>query len=274
MNLLRPEYFHSEQHQRIFAATTRLHAREEPVDLVTLSNALRESNDLERAGGEAYLTKLVDDAVTAANVEHHARIVADHAARRQIISGLQAALDYAGNGAVDATDLRQFAITKVSGEGSSFSVGREKKLLALTPQELLADGEASCRDWLVEGLIERRGSGITTGRPKGLKSWFELFRAMDAASGRPVLGRFAVPHPVRVLYFSEEDPRSRTADRFRRIVLGRDGRGPSAEYLRVICRSGFTPQDPDWFDRLRRLLTHFQPRWSYSTYSGACFGGT
>ena len=70
----------------ICAAMFRLFERGEAVDIVTLSEELGRTDDLEKVGGDIYLAELLDSTVTAANVEFHARIVREKSVLRQMIN--------------------------------------------------------------------------------------------------------------------------------------------------------------------------------------------
>lgn len=82
---LAKEFFYSTAHQEIFSAMLELNAVNEPVDTVTLAEALRKAGKLEKAGGVSYLAELVNMVATSANVRHHAAMVQDAAYRRAII---------------------------------------------------------------------------------------------------------------------------------------------------------------------------------------------
>ncbi len=84
--------FYRESHRAIWSAMLELRDRNEPVDLVTLTAALRSRGQLEDAGGITYLTEVANFTPTAANVLHYARIVRETAFRRQLIrAGMQIA---------------------------------------------------------------------------------------------------------------------------------------------------------------------------------------
>jgi replicative DNA helicase len=85
IDVLRPESFYKEAHQRIYAAITFLFANSEPIDLMTVSNQLRKTSEIEIIGGILYLTELTERVSSAANIEYHARIVAEMSIKRQII---------------------------------------------------------------------------------------------------------------------------------------------------------------------------------------------
>ena len=75
LEILKPEHFYKEAHQKIFAAVQALAERGQAVDIVTLSEELKKRKMLTQVGGEVYLTQLVDKVATAAHVKHYAEIV-------------------------------------------------------------------------------------------------------------------------------------------------------------------------------------------------------
>jgi replicative DNA helicase len=81
-----PEAFYHPAHARIYRAMIALFTRHEPIDVMTLSEEMRKTGDLESAGGIAFLTELVDSVPSAANIEHYAKIVLDKHILRQLIS--------------------------------------------------------------------------------------------------------------------------------------------------------------------------------------------
>jgi replicative DNA helicase len=85
LDILKPESFYKEAHQKIFKAISDLSSREFPVDLYTVTEELRSHNELESVGGPVYLTQLTSKVVSAANVDFHARIVAQKYIQRELI---------------------------------------------------------------------------------------------------------------------------------------------------------------------------------------------
>src|SRR5581483_4397533 len=86
LEVLRPEDFYRESHRKIFRAMIQLSDRNEPVDIITLADILKNNGELEAVGGAAYLTSLNDFVPTAANIAHYARIVREKAILRSLIS--------------------------------------------------------------------------------------------------------------------------------------------------------------------------------------------
>ncbi|TAL76143.1 MAG: replicative DNA helicase, partial [Bacteroidetes bacterium] len=85
LDILKPESFYREAHQKIFKAISDLSSREFPVDLYTVTEELRAHNELESVGGPVYLTQLTAKVVSAANVDYHSRIVAQKYIQRELI---------------------------------------------------------------------------------------------------------------------------------------------------------------------------------------------
>ncbi len=85
LDILRPESFYKDAHSKIFKAISDLATREFPVDLYTVTEELRAHNELESVGGPVYLTQLTSKVVSAANVDYHARIVAQKYIQRELI---------------------------------------------------------------------------------------------------------------------------------------------------------------------------------------------
>jgi replicative DNA helicase len=85
VDILKPESFYLESHQVIYSATLRLFEKSQPVDLLTVMEELKKGGDLERAGGPAYLAALTNKVASAANVEFHARIIAQKFIQRELI---------------------------------------------------------------------------------------------------------------------------------------------------------------------------------------------
>ena len=76
---LQAEHFYKESHRKIWRACERLFRRNEPMDLVTLTEELRQTGELEAVGSVPYLIGLADSVPTAAYAESYARIVAEKA---------------------------------------------------------------------------------------------------------------------------------------------------------------------------------------------------
>lgn len=86
IEILKTESFYKEAHQRIFDAIVRLFAKNEPVDILTVSNELRSTGELDMCGGALYISQLTNKVASAANVQFHSRIIAQKYILRELIS--------------------------------------------------------------------------------------------------------------------------------------------------------------------------------------------
>jgi len=86
LEIIRDDDFYREGHRLAFRTMITLFERGEPVDLVTLTEALKQEDRLTRAGGTAYIAQLLDEVPTSVNVANYARIVASKAILRRLMS--------------------------------------------------------------------------------------------------------------------------------------------------------------------------------------------
>jgi len=86
---LKPEDFFLEQHRRVFNQMIALGESQQAIDLVTLTESLHRTGELEASGGAPYLASLADGMPRVSNVEHYARIVREKALLRNLIHATQ-----------------------------------------------------------------------------------------------------------------------------------------------------------------------------------------
>jgi replicative DNA helicase len=84
-NLLVPESFYLETHQRIYQAIINLAGRHEAIDIYTVAAELKKNDNLEFVGGAYYLSQLSGRIGSAAHIEYHAKIVAQKYIQRKLI---------------------------------------------------------------------------------------------------------------------------------------------------------------------------------------------
>jgi replicative DNA helicase len=85
IDILASEVFYKEQHQKIFNAIKNLFGKSEPVDILTVTNELKSTGELEIAGGAYYLTQLTNRVASSANIEQHSRIIIQKHIQRELI---------------------------------------------------------------------------------------------------------------------------------------------------------------------------------------------
>ena len=104
-DLLKPEVFYKEAHQRIFRAIQKLCINDDAVDLLTVSESLRQSGELEQVGGYSYLSQLTSRVASAVHIEFHVRIIIQKYLQRKLIGICTELQSMAYDDAVDVSDL-------------------------------------------------------------------------------------------------------------------------------------------------------------------------
>lgn len=84
-DVLTPEDFYKPSHQKIFAAIKELHSKNQPIDIITVTNLLEGEGSIEMVGGAPYLITLLESTISSANISSHARIVKDKSTLRRLI---------------------------------------------------------------------------------------------------------------------------------------------------------------------------------------------
>ncbi len=86
IDILKPESFYDTRHGHIYEAILDLFGKAEPVDILTVKERLKDLGKLDDSGGATYIAELTNRVVSAANVEHHARIVSQKYIQRELIT--------------------------------------------------------------------------------------------------------------------------------------------------------------------------------------------
>jgi replicative DNA helicase len=154
-DFLKPEDFYRQAHARVYAVMLDLSERREPIDIVTVSEALERSGDLEAIGGRAYLGTLSNQTPTAVHAAQYARIVERKAVLRNLIG---AAGKIAGIGYEDPAEVEE-AIDRA--EAELFAVSERRVSAGFSPLRSLLHDAYDRLDY----LHAHRGeiSGVRTG---------------------------------------------------------------------------------------------------------------
>jgi len=183
--ILHPDSFYSEAHRLIFEGIRKLYERNAPVDLLTLTEALRSSGNLEAVGGTYYLTEMTIKTPTAANVEFHARIVQEKYLKRLLIKTSGEILVSAYDDSTDALDTIDTAESKI------FAIAEQRLTKSYQPIKKLARDTYQ----IIERLSNRDTGGLT-GLQTGLLDLDKIlggFQESDLIilAGRPSMGKTA-----------------------------------------------------------------------------------
>ena len=176
--------FYRESHRKIFSALIDLYERNEPADLITLSETLKKRGGLEEVGGIEYLNSLVNSVPTAANISYYAKIIKERSILRKLINRATeiVTLGYSNSGDVD--EFLDHA------ERSIFEISEERVRPSFYPLKEIIKSSFKT----IEKLYDRRQ--LITGVPTGFPVLDELtsgFQPSDLIiiAGRPSMGKTA-----------------------------------------------------------------------------------
>jgi replicative DNA helicase len=185
LEILTAEDFYRTAHQKIFSAIETLFRKAEPVDLITLTNALRGANVLEEIGGAAYLARLVDTVPSAINISHYARIVRDKSALRRLIAKSGEITQRCFEDAGDFDEVLNFA------EGAVFEISENKHRAAFHPLSKIIELN-------IDALEKRQENrALVTGIPTGFTRLDNLTSGLQPSdliilAARPAMGKTAL----------------------------------------------------------------------------------
>jgi replicative DNA helicase len=194
LDILKPESFYKDSHRKIFKAISDLSSREYPVDLYTVTEELRAHNELESVGGPVYLTQLTSKVVSAANVDYHARIVAQKYIQRELIRVSTEIQTRSFDDTWDVTELLDYSENELF-QIAEGNIKREVAPINMVIKEAIREiEEAGKREDALVGIpsgftrLDRLTSGwqkseliIIAGRPSMGKTAFALSMARNMA---------------------------------------------------------------------------------------------
>lgn len=183
------EAFYKEAHRKIWEAMSVLRTRRDPVDLVTLSEELRQSGELENIGGLSYLVGLSESTPTAAYADYYGRIVSEKWTLRKLISAagdaMKLAYDEAGS-LEDILDTAGRKVLEVATQGSKTEFQGMRELVHETFEH-------------IQALYENQGT------PDGVRSGFRELDSMiggltpgslNIIAARPSMGKCLTAHTL------------------------------------------------------------------------------
>ena len=118
-DILKAESFYEHRHQLLYKAITSLALQQKPIDILTVTEQLRSTGELEDAGGPFYITQLSGKVASSAHIEYHARIIAQKHLARELITYTSNIQGKAFDETQDVDDLMQEA------EGKLFEISQQ-----------------------------------------------------------------------------------------------------------------------------------------------------
>jgi replicative DNA helicase len=117
LEVLKGDEFYKESHRIIFMTIQDLFERNEPVDILTVTNLLAERKQLESIGGASYVAALVDTMPSIANIGAYAKIISEKAVLRRLIQSANEVMSFAyggGKSTEEILDNAEAAIFKIA----------------------------------------------------------------------------------------------------------------------------------------------------------------
>ena len=176
--------FYKTSHRKIFRSMVELFDRNEPIDLITLTDYMKRSDELDAVGGVSYLSSLVNMVPTAANIKYHSKIVREKGLLRSLLSSATEIASKVYEDNLEAEEMVDYA------ERSIFDISDKRvKASFITLKELIKSSFE-----MIEHLYDKKEA--ITGVPSGFRDLDELttgFQKGDliVVGGRPSMGKTA-----------------------------------------------------------------------------------
>ena len=184
VEMLESDDFYRDAHRKLYQAILDLYQKNEPADLVTVTNILKEKGDLESVGGAAFLATLVDEVPTSAHVAHYAKIVHEKSMLRRLIEG---ATNIVAEGYQNDTEVSEFLDRA---ERVIFEVASRQIRQSFAPVKDVVKASFKA----IEQLYEKKE--LVTGVPTGYKDLDMIMAGLQPSdlviiAGRPSSGKTA-----------------------------------------------------------------------------------
>jgi replicative DNA helicase len=218
--------FFDEKHRLIYTAMRTLHEKRSPIDILTLSEQLKNSGHLEMVGGASFLTELTNTVPTASHLEQYAEIVAEKAIRRRLIMASDDIATVSFDESKNLQELIEEAETRL------FDVSQKHVRQDITSLESILGDSFDRLDDL------HRNKGGIRGIPTGLRDLDKLIAGLQRSdlvviAARPSMGKTMLMLNMAlniatkakqgsVLYFSLEMSKEQLVDRLLAAEAGVD----------------------------------------------------
>jgi len=184
-DILRPDDFYQPKHNRIFEAIRELFEKNTPIDTITLTDRLKDKKQLKEIGGVAYLTELANSVPSSAHIRRHAKIVADKAALRRLISTASTITETAFDSKEESEKILDEA------EAQIFKLSRERSSERFVPIEEVLEESFDRIDRL------HKDKSALRGLPTGFRDIDQKLSGLQNSdliilAGRPSMGKTAL----------------------------------------------------------------------------------
>lgn len=184
IEILSPEDFYREAHKKIYTSMLELFDKNEPIDLITITEHLKDKGELEDVGGLSYLSNLATVVPTSANIRYHAKLVREKALLRSLLRACTEIVTKVYEEPEDAEEMLDYAeklIFEISERRTTTNFFHMKDVVKHTFK-------------IIESMYEKKA--LITGIPSGFKDLDELTSGFQPGDliiigGRPGMGKTA-----------------------------------------------------------------------------------
>jgi archaellum biogenesis ATPase FlaH len=175
--IIKPENFYDIRHRYTWDAMLLLNEEGKHIDYITVSNTLKTKGWLKDVGGDAYLTRLIQDIPTSFHADSYAKIVREKAYKRQVV---EYALKLAQNAYGDSPLIDIWQVMEDLVSNFSAYSGKTERLVFSAARLCSSDvGELT---WVLKGWIMAGGINLIAGMPAAGKSFLVLDLAIGITS--------------------------------------------------------------------------------------------
>lgn len=157
MRLLTNEAFYNGKNLIIFNALKSVYNRKEPIDIITVTNELKSTKELEKIGGSYHLTTLTNRVASSINLEHHCFIILELSIKRKLIEISKNIIRKGYDASEDVFDIISYCENEI------------KKINTSLPSQDISDNNKTI-DKVIENIQKARLNGGITGYSTGIKS--------------------------------------------------------------------------------------------------------
>jgi len=184
IELITPQDFYKESHRKIYQAMLSLFDKNEPIDLITLTEHLKDNGELDEVGGLSYLSNLATAVPTAANIKYHAKLIREKALLRSLLSSCTKIITKVYEEPEDPEEMIDYA------ERLIFDISEQRTNTSFYQMKDVVKHAFK----IIESMYEKKA--VITGISSGFKDLDELTSGFQPGDliiigGRPGMGKTA-----------------------------------------------------------------------------------
>ncbi len=226
IEILTPQSFYNDKHARIYSAALALRSRNEPIDILTITQEIIKTNQLNIIGGAWFITELTNKVASSGNIVYHARIVAQKFIQRELIRISQITIHKAYADDTDVFELLDESKKSIANIENGLSINKTETTKSIVDRTIKAIEDAKLNNGILGPSIGLKAlddvlMGIRTGTVYVIagKSGMGKSALMNC-----IAKSIALTHNLRIGIFSLEMPAMQLIRRLLSDLSGIDNR--------------------------------------------------